>query len=858
MRWPFWRRAVPAPMPPHGPVVPLTTVSDRHRPTVTGFGLPDVAGTRSLLARPPIVPGPTAPRGRLYGTVMVRHVGPPARRGRLPSLRHLFTGQPSTPTDTPRPWAVRVIDRPPEPTSFDESTDAGWLEQVPEYASFDLTTGIGWPEPHPAPESASFDPLADAGWPHHVPESVNVGWPESHQVPQAAPFDPFGSPAPSDEDWITSDAIADLQAVLTAARGTPAPTHRTAPAPSPVSQPIRRLTLAESRRRGITSAQPPPADDNSPSPIEEPPASDQDLAEVEESTAPPDPIAPTATIDPEPPDQADAPPARARVTRLIGRPSPDWSPAVDPLPTSSVAQSPSAPDRSVSAADAERAGRGPERSVQSGHASVAPQRSVPAPGVERGRRSSVPERSGRGSLAPEQSVSMSGVEASAPEPMTGRGSPDGSVSLSGAEQSVTGLGPLAPGQSASMSDAERSMTGRGSSVPERSAPSAERLIAGRDSSVPERSVSGAERMGRGPLAQERSVADDSPLPGAERDQPTPAGDVPTIVRMLAGHDQPAHAGDPWPDRSTSGRDRLAPEWPAAQMPEPHQPAPLMPGLNQPDPRMPRAGQPDPPMQNAGPEATQAGHPVLPPRTEPPRPASMPDNAFAPRLGLGRPLPPGTTRLVTPPADLAAAIQNSYGVDVSATPIHRGPAATARAATLSAKAFTERGEVFLPDQLGPLTTPTARAGLAHELTHVAQQRILGADLPAEWTPAGQALEQHAVAAENHVRTGQQMTPPPILGPPEMSTADSIQRQPEHDVPLLSWTAPTPPDEPPEPPDELAGYADRLVTLCGQRLANLDDSTNLDELAEKIYHRLRDMLRGELLVDRERAGLLTDFC
>ena len=37
----------------------------------------------------------------------------------------------------------------------------------------------------------------------------------------------------------------------------------------------------------------------------------------------------------------------------------------------------------------------------------------------------------------------------------------------------------------------------------------------------------------------------------------------------------------------------------------------------------------------------------------------------------------------------------------------------------------------------------------------------------------------------------------------------------------------------------------------------DSTHLEELTQRIYDRLRSRLRTELLVDRERAGLLTDF-
>jgi hypothetical protein len=116
VRWPFCRRPAPAkPEPERRPLTRLTTVVDRY-PAVIGFGLPDVAGTRSLLARPPAVPGPNAPRGRMYGTVVVRHPDPAARRGWLPSLRQLFAGEPSGElAAAPMPWAVRVIDRPPEP-----------------------------------------------------------------------------------------------------------------------------------------------------------------------------------------------------------------------------------------------------------------------------------------------------------------------------------------------------------------------------------------------------------------------------------------------------------------------------------------------------------------------------------------------------------------------------------------------------------------------------------------------------------------------------------------------------------------------------------------------------------------------
>jgi hypothetical protein len=35
------------------------------------------------------------------------------------------------------------------------------------------------------------------------------------------------------------------------------------------------------------------------------------------------------------------------------------------------------------------------------------------------------------------------------------------------------------------------------------------------------------------------------------------------------------------------------------------------------------------------------------------------------------------------------------------------------------------------------------------------------------------------------------------------------------------------------------------------------TNIDELAGKLYDKIRTRLKSELLVDRERAGFLTDL-
>jgi len=44
---------------------------------------------------------------------------------------------------------------------------------------------------------------------------------------------------------------------------------------------------------------------------------------------------------------------------------------------------------------------------------------------------------------------------------------------------------------------------------------------------------------------------------------------------------------------------------------------------------------------------------------------------------------------------------------------------------------------------------------------------------------------------------------------------------------------------------------------QQFVNMYSQRDLDELAARLYGRLRGSLRRELLVDRERSGLLADF-
>lgn len=121
------------------------------------------------------------------------------------------------------------------------------------------------------------------------------------------------------------------------------------------------------------------------------------------------------------------------------------------------------------------------------------------------------------------------------------------------------------------------------------------------------------------------------------------------------------------------------------------------------------------------------------------------------------------------------VESGTGADLADVSVHRGPEVTAEAAQLSARAYTTGGEVHLPQEHGPLSSGTGRSLLAHELTHVAQQRALGSSLPPESSPAGARLEAEAQANEQAALRGGAQRSPLLAGTPG---AD----------PGTSWSAP----------------------------------------------------------------------
>lgn len=267
-----------------------------------------------------------------------------------------------------------------------------------------------------------------------------------------------------------------------------------------------------------------------------------------------------------------------------------------------------------------------------------------------------------------------------------------------------------------------------------------------------------------------------------------------------------------------------------------------------------------------------------------------------------------------PAGLASAFFALHGADVSDVPVRRGRAVSQQATRLDAAAFSHGGEVYLPESAGSLGQAQAQALLAHELTHAVQQRMLGATLPGEGSAEGRELEEQAIATQRWFLgapgpvpslaflpsgTVPRLTHAPVLRQAPRAAADEaigmvaaeapapvpagvgVQRQPADAAVLTSpYAGPAgqsaqaaPAAAPAAPgtsaPDAVAGTAvagthpdiadlrDQVADLAGQRSADLDDPVHMEELAAKLYRRLRARIRHELIVDRERSGLLTDF-
>ena len=190
-------------------------------------------------------------------------------------------------------------------------------------------------------------------------------------------------------------------------------------------------------------------------------------------------------------------------------------------------------------------------------------------------------------------------------------------------------------------------------------------------------------------------------------------------------------------------------------------------------------------------------------------------------------------------------------------VHRGTSAAQMASSLNARAFTQGSDVYLPASHGPLSSGPARSLLAHELTHVAQQRRLGSALPVETSPSGHALEAEAVAAERRASL-----PLAHASSGGSERAGAGAAEPHAPAQRAAAFAGAPPATE-EPATVVAGSAAQrapanpTTDVKGDAAGPRRSEQELEDLAHELYGRIGRRLRRELLVDRERSGFVMDL-
>lgn len=270
-----------------------------------------------------------------------------------------------------------------------------------------------------------------------------------------------------------------------------------------------------------------------------------------------------------------------------------------------------------------------------------------------------------------------------------------------------------------------------------------------------------------------------------------------------------------------------------------------------------------------------------------------------------------------PRATIASFERMTGIDLGFVPVNRAPRVAKTAAEAGAHAYTAGGVVHLPSEAGPLERSDNEALLVHELAHVAQQRATdssptvaedderwerqanaierafrGEDVtPEEWEAAlaelasaesvsWSAEDGFVSAANGHARPRLQRKPQSLAEPAtetsdafvapfpsEGLTADSAVQpltyaeqaatldQPEaHPSPVPESRVEVASGLGPEALEELALQVSQLI---GAPRIDVHDPLLIENLALNLYDHVRTLLRHELLVDRERAGVLTEF-
>ncbi|MFN2588671.1 MAG: DUF4157 domain-containing protein [Actinomycetota bacterium] len=222
----------------------------------------------------------------------------------------------------------------------------------------------------------------------------------------------------------------------------------------------------------------------------------------------------------------------------------------------------------------------------------------------------------------------------------------------------------------------------------------------------------------------------------------------------------------------------------------------------------------------------------------------------------------------PPPAVRAAVERAFGVDLVDVPVHRSGRSSGAATKLGAEAFAVRDEVHVPARHGGLESERGGALLAHELAHAAQHRRerRGAGPRAEATLEREARWVERSWRETESPHAAPSTPAAHHEPPDAAPSTPAPRH-EPSLPhpaarghtAAPAAAPAPvarmPGPSPSPDPSRADPVRRAVSPPADAAGA--EGVPVDELVRHLYERIRSRLRAELLIDRERAGTLTDL-
>jgi hypothetical protein len=276
-------------------------------------------------------------------------------------------------------------------------------------------------------------------------------------------------------------------------------------------------------------------------------------------------------------------------------------------------------------------------------------------------------------------------------------------------------------------------------------------------------------------------------------------------------------------------------------------------------RTPRA---EPPGQGGSEISAESLPPSPPPR---PFPARSEGVELAPLVGT-RPLRPTTVQRTTEPApvDLEELPSRGVGPVPAGVRIDRAPQAANSTAPVVVQAFPQGDDIVWPMSHDSAESAPTGSRLSQELTMVAPQRHYDQAAPDRELPIGRRF-QAAAPSERAVSRAAALplapiqrvaaeAPPEPSGPAGESTPEVVQRgwfdSVASEVSSLSSRAPS------------AAEAGSAVSTVGSAIGSMFGGhkaaeTDMDELAGKLYDKIRNRLKSELLVDRERAGFLTDL-